>query len=122
MPERNRALVIAAHPDDEVLGCGATAARLRHEGHEVRIAILAEGITSRSQKREQADIRQLAELHEHAHRAATALGVQHVSLHGLPDNRLDTVPLLDVAKIVEQLISEFQPERVYTHHPGDLNV
>lgn len=122
MPEADKVLVIAAHPDDEVLGCGATMARLAREGHEVRIAILAEGITSRSQTREQADTRQLSELREHARQAAKVLGVKDVSFHGLPDNRLDTVPLLDVAKIVEHLIAEFQPARIYTHHGGDLNV
>lgn len=122
MPGRDKVLVIAAHPDDEVLGCGATMARLVREGHEVHIAILAEGITSRAQTREQADTRQLSELREHARHAASILGVKDVSFHGLPDNRLDTVPLLDVAKIVEQLISEFHPARIYTHHAGDLNV
>ena len=122
MPGPDKVLIIAAHPDDEVLGCGATMARLVREGHDVRIAILAEGITSRSQTREQADIHQLSELRDHGRHAAKVLGVKEVSFHGLPDNRLDTVPLLEVAKIVEQLIAEFQPVRIYTHHAGDLNV
>lgn len=122
MSGSKKILVVAAHPDDEVLGCGATMARLVREGHDVRIAILAEGITSRSRAREEADARQLSDLHNHARRAAAVLGIEHVSLHGLPDNRLDTVPLLDVAKVIEQLVSEFQPVRIYTHHPGDLNV
>jgi LmbE family N-acetylglucosaminyl deacetylase len=117
-----KVLVIAAHPDDEVLGCGATMARLVREGHDVRIAILAEGITSRSRSREDADVRQLSELRDHAQRAANVLGVKTVSFYGLPDNRLDSLPLLEIAQTAEELISEFEPRRIYTHHAGDLNI
>ena len=117
-----KVLIVAAHPDDEVLGCGATAARLVREGHSVSISILAEGITSRFQSREDADRSQLETLKDHARNAAKVLGVADVSFHGLPDNRLDSVPMLEVVKIVEQLIEKIQPERIYTHHAGDLNV
>jgi LmbE family N-acetylglucosaminyl deacetylase len=117
-----KALIVAAHPDDEVLGCGATAARLVREGHHVSIAILAEGITSRSRTRGEGDSSQVETLREHARKAAKILGVKEVSLHGLPDNRLDTVPLLDVVKVVEQIVQQVAPARIYTHHPGDLNI
>lgn len=117
-----RVLVIAAHPDDEVLGCGGTAARLSREGHELHFAILGEGITSRHSQRDHADADQLARLHRQAHAAAAKVGVRNVVLHSLPDNRLDTVPLLDVVKIVEDLVSRIEPEIIYTHHAGDLNV
>lgn len=117
-----KVLVIAAHPDDEVLGCGGTASRLSREGHELHFAILGEGITSRHSQRDDADADQLARLHRQAHAAAAKVGVKNVVLHSLPDNRLDTVPLLDVVKIVEDLVSRIQPEIIYTHHAGDLNV
>ena len=122
MPATNRVLVIAAHPDDEVLGCGGTAARLVSEGHEVHFAILGEGMTSRHPQRDDTDAGQLDILHRQAHAAAARLGVKQVVLHGLPDNRLDTVPLLDVVKLVEELVDRIKPEIVYTHHAGDLNV
>jgi LmbE family N-acetylglucosaminyl deacetylase len=115
-------LVIAAHPDDEVLGCGATMGRLVREGNDVRIAILAEGLTSRSRVREDTDTRELIELRAQAKQAADLLGIKEVTFYDLPDNRLDTVPLLDVVKIVEQLIARVQPARIYTHHAGDLNM
>src|SRR5437588_8052315 len=115
-------LVIAAHPDDEVLGCGGTIARLAREGHAVQIAILAEGITSRFHKREDANPDDLRRLHASSRSVAQLLGATGVSLHGLPDNRMDTVPLLEVVKIVEQLVERHQPEVVYTQHAGDLNV
>ncbi len=115
-------LVVAAHPDDELLGCGGTAARLAREGHPVYMAILGEGITSRGAKREQADASAVRNLQECSRRVADLLGVKELSLHGLPDNRFDSLPLLDVIKIVEELIERWRPTAIYTHHGGDLNV
>ena len=115
-------LVVAAHPDDEILGCGGTMTRLAREGREVRIAILAEGMSSRYAHREDADPRQLQQLHARAQQAADKVGAKEVVLCKLPDNRLDTVPLLEVVKLVEELVARFRPEVIYTHHPGDLNV
>jgi LmbE family N-acetylglucosaminyl deacetylase len=115
-------LVVAAHPDDEILGCGGTMTRLTREGHEVRIAILAEGMSSRFAQREDADQKQLQRLHAQAQQAADKVGAKELILCKLPDNRMDTVPLLDVVKLVEDLVERFRPEVIYTHHPGDLNV
>jgi LmbE family N-acetylglucosaminyl deacetylase len=116
------ALVLAAHPDDEVLGAGGTIARLAAEGREVHIAILAEGITSRYTERDQADATLLDDLHADARRVAGHLGAAAVTLHGLPDNRLDTVALLDVVKIVEDLVDTLRPSDLFIQHAGDLNV
>src|ERR1700690_4650637 len=115
-------LVVAAHPDDEILGCGGTMARLAREGHEVRIAILAEGMSSRYAHREDADPRQLQHLHARAQQAADVVGAKELVLCKLPDNRITTVPLLDVVKMVEEVVARFRPGTIYTHHPGDLNV
>jgi len=117
-----KVLVVAAHPDDEILGCGGTMTRLAREGHEVRIAILAEGMSSRYAHREDADPQQLQHLHARAQQAANKIGARELVLCKLPDNRLDTVPLLEVVKLVEELVARFRPEVIYTHHPGDLNV
>jgi LmbE family N-acetylglucosaminyl deacetylase len=115
-------LIVAAHPDDEILGCGGTAARLVQEGREVYFAILGEGITSRHENREAADPACLSVLHRHAQAAASIIGVKDILLYKFPDNRLDTVPLLQVVKTVEDVIERLKPEVIYTHHPGDLNV
>ncbi|HRX86546.1 MAG TPA: PIG-L family deacetylase [Phycisphaerae bacterium] len=115
-------LVVAAHPDDEVLGCGGTMARLAGEGCSVHVAILGEGITSRSERREQADRAALERLHGDARAVGELLGARGVSLFSLPDNRFDTVPLLEVVKIVEGLVAEHQPRTIYTHGARDLNV
>jgi|SRR5579871_63100 len=122
MPEPKTILVVAAHPDDEILGCGATAARLVREGHHVHFAILGEGLTARHSNRSDAEKSDLEKLHQQVRSAAAKLGVTDVALYGFPDNRLDTVPLLEVVKIVEELIERLRPEILYTHHDGDLNV
>ena len=115
-------LVVAAHPDDEVLGCGGTIARLNREGHEIAIAILGEGVTSRYEQREKADPALIKALHGKAGEVAKLLGAKQLTLHSLPDNRFDTVPLLEVVKVVEDLIAGSKPEAIYTHHGGDLNI
>jgi LmbE family N-acetylglucosaminyl deacetylase len=115
-------LVVAAHPDDEVLGCGGTIARLAQEGHRVYIAILGEGVTSRYGRREEADPALLEALRGRSREVAERLGAVDLFLYGLPDNRFDTVPLLDVVKIVEDLVKRLTPQTIYTHSGGDLNI
>lgn len=117
-----RTLVIAAHPDDEVLGAGASIARWIDEGRDVRIAILGEGATSRSARREDTDPALVAALKRKAASAAAILGAPPPRMAGLADNRFDTLPLLDLVRVVEALVAEFEPELVLTHHGGDLNV
>jgi len=115
-------LVVAAHPDDEVLGCGGTIVRRVEEGCEVYIAILGEGITSRYEDRDEADQKLVESLKETSREVGTFLGADEVHLRSFPDNRFDTVPLLDVVKSIEDLIDEIEPETVYTQHGGDLNI
>jgi LmbE family N-acetylglucosaminyl deacetylase len=115
-------LIIAAHPDDEVLGCGATIAKLAASGNQVFLAILGEGITSRYAAREQADKKLLLELRKIAERVRECLGAQKLFLFDYPDNRFDTVPLIEIIKAIEGLIKELEPHTVFTHHPSDLNI
>lgn len=117
-----KTLVIAAHPDDEVLGCGGTIARLAAEGHAVFIGILGEGITSRYEQRDQADPQDIQRLHGQSLAVANLLGAKDLLLAGLPDNRFDTLPLLEIVKVIEGWIERLQPQIVYTQHGGDLNI
>ena len=111
-------LVIAAHPDDEALGCGGTMARHARQGEDVHVLFLAEGVTSREGAGEvESEARADA-----ARDAAKALGAKPPRFASMPDNKLDTVPLLDVIKAVEAALADIAPDVVYTHHGGDLNV
>ncbi|WP_321417463.1 PIG-L deacetylase family protein [uncultured Desulfobacter sp.] len=116
-------LVIAAHPDDEVLGCGGTIARHVADGDRVHVVILAEGATSRDATRN-TDVREqeLTTLAQAADNANDILGVTSLHLHQFPDNRMDGVELLDVIKVVEEHIKNVRPTIVYTHYDGDLNI
>ena len=116
-------LVIAAHPDDEILGCGGTIAKHVQAGDEVNVAILAEGLTSRDQTRNRENhLEGLSELAKSAQRANQILGVASLVMLDFPDNRMDSLDRLDVTKAVEELIRKYQPEIVYTHHVGDVNI
>lgn len=115
--------VIAAHPDDEVLGCGGTIARHAASGDRVHILILAEGATSRDPVSGVADrSEELAALRAAARDAAVILGATSVEFGGLADNRMDGLELLDVVKIVEAFLGRFRPQVIYTHHAGDMNI
>jgi LmbE family N-acetylglucosaminyl deacetylase len=117
------ALVVAAHPDDEVLGCGATIARLSHEGWQVHILIVAEGATSRAKKRDvKVTSGELSVLARCAEEANKILGATSVKLLSLPDNRMDSMDLLDIVKIVEDYVLKYKPNLIFTHHAGDVNI
>jgi len=116
-------LIIAAHPDDEVLGCGGTIAKHLQNGDEVHVLILAEGVTSRDEVRErESRAGELSQLAQAAQEAGRILGVKSVELYDFPDNRMDSVDLLDVVKVVERAIDKYKPDMVYTHHAGDVNI
>jgi LmbE family N-acetylglucosaminyl deacetylase len=117
-------LVLAAHPDDEVLGCGGTIARLASQGGRVHVAYLADGVSSRGRDSGEAAAgnAELAERRAAARRACEILGATCVHFGDFPDNRLDSVALLDIVQPVEALIARYAPDTVLTHHAGDLNV
>ncbi|MEP7056219.1 MAG: PIG-L deacetylase family protein [Caldimonas sp.] len=119
----NNVLVLAAHPDDEVLGCGGTIAKHAIAGDVVSVLILAEGLTSRDETRSR-DLAHgdLSDLARAAREANRILGTTVLELHDFPDNRMDSVNLLDIVKVVEAAIAAAQPAIVYTHHAGDVNI
>lgn len=119
----NRVLVVAAHPDDEVLGCGGTISRHADTGDDVQVLIVAEGATSRLQHRDRVKFNdELSALAKAAKTAGSILGAAGVEILNLPDNRLDSLDRLDLIKQIEMRIDRIQPDVVYVHHAGDVNV
>ena len=119
--KKKKVLVIAAHPDDEVLGCGGTIARHADAGDQVNVLIVAEGATSRQLQRDRIQAsEELSALEEAAKTAGSILGAAGVELLDLPDNRLDSVDRLDLIKQIEDRIDQHQV--IYVHHAGDVNV
>lgn len=117
-------LVVVAHPDDELLGLGATINRLVNDYNcQCRAVILGEGITSRSDMRDRESWDKELELHRrNIYSAQQAIGYESVGIYDFPDNRFDSVDLLDIIKVVEKEKAQFQPEVIFTHHGGDVNI
>lgn len=119
----NSVFIVAAHPDDEVLGCGGSIARHADAGDHVQVLIVAEGATSRQQQRDRGQVdTELSDLARAAQKAGEILGAKGVELLDLPDNRLDSIDRLDLVKLIEARIERYQPQIVYTHHAGDVNI
>jgi LmbE family N-acetylglucosaminyl deacetylase len=116
-------LVVAAHPDDELLGCAGTMAKYLEAGHDVHVLIMAEGMTSRDPQRDtKKRSNDLSTLHATAEAANAVIGVTSLTLLQYPDNRMDSRDLLDVVKSIEAHIEKVRPTIVLTHHRGDVNI
>lgn len=111
-------LIVAAHTDDEALGCGGTIARHVAEGDMVHAVFMADGVSSRQDTKAN-DIKNRKAAEKRAHEI---LGLRKVQYLGLPDNRMDSLPLLDVVQPLEKIILKLTPQIIYTHHHGDLNI
>jgi LmbE family N-acetylglucosaminyl deacetylase len=110
-----RVLVIAAHPDDEALGCGGTMARHALVGDSVDVVFMADGVFSRAA----AD---LDARRDSARTACAILGAAAPTFFEFPDQKLDTVGFLEIVQAIEPVIAKLQPTVIYTHHGGDLNL
>lgn len=119
---KRKVLVVAAHPDDEVLGCGATVVKHVNVGDHVWVVILGEGITSRKELSGIQKKRNLEKLAKSAQKASKILGVEKLLLKNFPDNQFDTVPLLNIIHEIEKVTETFNPQIIYTHNQSDVNI
>ena len=110
----NRVLVIAAHPDDEVLGCGGTIALHVKQGDEVWSVIVCEGESLRAINQTDGEI-------HHSEIAAQVLGVHNLQMLGLLDQKLDQYTLTDIITPIENIVKRFKPNIIYTQYGGDIN-
>lgn len=116
-------LVCAAHPDDEVLGCGGTIARHVANGDKVSVIWMTDGVGSRGYS--EAELSAHETLRNVAAVNATEILGFGKAFHGMfPDNAMDGYPLLDIVHWVESCVKDMEaaPQIIYTHHGGDLNV
>lgn len=106
-------LVLAAHPDDETLGLGGTISRLSSEGHNIRVITFTDGESSRgvTSKNRNPKLKQVSDI----------LGISSFTYGDFPDNAMDSVPLLELAKFIESN-KEFEPDIIFTHNYSDLNI
>lgn len=114
-----KVLIVAAHPDDEVLGCGGAIAKHVANGDDVKVVFMADGETSRGRPSSGALVeeRRIAAL-----KASQILEIPPPIFIGFPDNKMDSIPLLDIVQKLEKIITNEQPNVIYTHHAGDLNI
>ena len=115
-----KVLVVAAHPDDEILGCGGTMIRHVDEGDEVHVVFMADGVTSRSSKETLLD--EINKRKKSAIEACKIVGTQQPEFLGLSDNQMDTYSMLEITQKLESVINNIKPEIIYTHHNKDLNI
>lgn len=121
---KKRIMIVAAHPDDELLGLGATMHKLiKEESVQTHVVILGEGITSRSDVRSpQKWEKELAIHRANIEEARREIGYGSVNTYNFSDNRFDSHALLDIVKVVEHEKEQFRPDFIFTHHGGDLNI
>ena len=114
-----KVLIIVAHPDDEILGCGGTIARHIESQDDVHVIFTSDGVTSRRN----VNHKEVSKRKQNAKNASDILGVKNKPIFlGFPDNRMDTIALLEVVQALELVINKIKPKIVYTHHSGDLNI
>lgn len=116
MPSKNKILVVAAHPDDELLGVGGTLLKHIDQGDEVSVLILGDGESSKDYG---ADIDKRSVM---ARNVADFIGAKNLILKKLPDQQFDSIPILDIIKQIETVVTQVQPNIIYTHCPTDLNI
>lgn len=124
MFKNKRILVVVAHPDDELLGLGATMHKLiKEEGIQTHVIIFGEGITSRSDVRDpQKWEKELAIHRANIEKARKEIGYGSVKTYDFSDNRFDSYALLDIVKVIEHEKEQFNPDIIFTHNGSDLNI
>ena len=114
--KKNKILIVAAHPDDEILGCGGTIAKLKNS-HEIKVLFMTNGVSARGENKQKIKRRRIA-----CENLFKYLNLSKPTFLNFPDNQMDKVPLLKVIKKIEKKIKLFKPETNITHYSHCLNI
>ena len=118
----NKVLIIAAHPDDEVLGCGGLISKFKKLNVEFKVLFIAEGSSCRFEKIEGSEVQEAIKVRSKAAKEAMSfLGIKDYEFFDFPCGRLDQIPIIEINKIIEKTISEFNPDTIFTHSYLDCN-
>lgn len=120
---KKRILIVAAHPDDEILGCGGMIAQEIANGAEVKLIILADGIMARYEKMTKKAEKELKLLYKNSESAIRILGIkpENIVYFHYEDIKLNAEPIIEIIQKIRKIVQKFRPHVVYTHHCGDYN-
>ena len=119
--KKNNILVVAAHPDDEILGCGGSLYKYSLQGFNINIVFMTNGVSARSLSKKEI-LLAIKERKKAAKKVAKIIGAKKLHFLNFKDNQLDSYPLLKIIKPLERLINKIKPEIIYTHYNDDLNI
>ncbi len=120
MSKNKKILVFAAHPDDEILGCGGTLLSFKKKGFKIKVIFLSDGETSRINYQSKKNL--IKKRYEQAKNVSKKCKFLKPIFKNYPDNKLDTVPFLSIVQSIEEEIKKFKPSIIFTHFENDLNV
>ena len=110
-------LIVAAHPDDEVLGCGGTISKLKNN-NDINILFMTNGVSARGIKKS----KEIAQRKNSALKLCKYLSISRPVFFDFPDNQMDKVPLLKIIKKLEKYIDKLKPTSIFTHYSHCLNI
>ncbi len=116
LKKNKKILIISAHPDDEILGCGGLIARIK-KTNKIQIVFLTDGVSSRKKDKKNINIRKKETL-----KLFNYLKINKPIFFNFNDNQLDSESLLDIVKKIESVIKTFKPNIVFTHYENCLNI
>ncbi len=114
--KNNKILIIAAHPDDEILGCGGTILKLKKK-NKIKVIFLTNGVSARTKNKNKILKRKTECLSLFKY-----LNLEKPTFFNFPDNQLDKIPLLRIIKKLEKIIKNFKPKIIFTHFENCLNI
>ena len=114
----NKILLLVAHTDDETIGMGGTICRHINNGDEVYAFSMTDGVSSR----QTCDKENVKTRLEASNKVSETLGFKWFKRENFPDNAMDSVPLIEIVKVIEEAKKKINPNIIYTHSSADLNI